>query len=666
MNIYWSISKKLAVIWVLVGTLFLLVIASSTFFITSKALEDNVQFQVKELAPFLNSSLTTPLLQKDYATVISIAKELAGSQSIYELVVFDNNNNIITKSTSTLSSIKLKDSDLIGAEIPLRAGDLKLGFVKLKLSKEKILETENNILTAIIYIGIIAIVIFIFVAILLGRYITSPIVKLAKFSKNYNNYKDIPDLGQSNRHDEIGELYSAYKSMLLKIQKQIKEVDQYAFYDPLTKLANRRLVMDRLEQVHNLIARNKLSYAVLLIDIDHFKVINDSKGHPFGDQILITFAERILSVLQITDTASRLGGDEFLVLISNPETSPLAAFEAVRFFAEKLHKKLSEPYHIGGAVCSIAPSIGITLYSDKTGSVGDLLKEADLALYEAKKTGRNSIRFFNQGIQDEFITRINTESILSNAIKNSHFRVHYQSQVDQFGKLLGFEALLRWSDDGEKVSLPSNFIPIAEDCGLIIPIGSWMLLQACSQLALWRGGNNDHLKIAVNISTRQFLEPNFLSLLQDALSSTNAKPENLKLEITESLFLLNADGVIEKLESIKNLGVKLCIDDFGTGYSSLNYLKRLPIDEIKIDKHFVDSICTDVGDLSIVSAIIYLSKKFNLRVVAEGVESPQQLQVLIELGCNFFQGYYFHKPSSFEDLISAYPTYLLDENKSLV
>ena len=666
MNIYWSISKKLVVIWVLVGTLFLIAIAGSTFFITSKALEENVQFQVKELAPFLNSALTTPLLQKDYATAISIAKELAGSKSIYELVVFDINNNIIARSDSTLSSIKLKDSDLIGAEIPLRAGDLKLGFVKLKLSKEKILETENNILAATIYIGIIAIVIFIFVAILLGRYITNPIVKLAKFSKNYNNYKSIPDLGQSNRSDEIGDLYIAYESMLLKIQKQIKEVDQYAFYDSLTKLANRRLVMDRLEQAHNLSVRNKLSYAVLLIDIDHFKVINDSKGHPFGDQILVTFAERILSVLQNTDTASRLGGDEFLVLISNPKTSPLAAFEAVRLIAEKLHKKLSEPYHIGSTVCSINLSIGITLYSDKSGSVGDLLKEADLALYEAKKTGRNSVRFFSQGIHDEFTTRINTVSILSNGIKNSHFRVHYQSQVDQFGKLVGFEALLRWSDDGEKVSLPSSFIPTAEDCGLIIPIGSWMLLQACSQLALWRGGNNDHLKISVNISTRQFLEPNFLSLLQDTLSSTNAKPENLKLEITESLFLLNADGMIEKLESIKNLGVTLCIDDFGTGYSSLNYLKRLPIDEIKIDKSFVDLICTDVGDLSIVSAIIYLSKKFNLRVIAEGVESPQQLQVLIELGCNFFQGYYFHKPSSFEDLISSYPTYLLDENKSLV
>jgi diguanylate cyclase (GGDEF)-like protein len=387
MNKNWSILKKLVLIWVLVGTLFLLAVATTTFLITSKALEENVQFQVKELAPFLNSALTTPILQKDYATVSSIIKELTESKSIYDLTVLDVNNNVIARSTSTLSTSEPRDENLIKAKVPLQIGDLKLGFVILKLSKEKIIETQNNIFTATIYVGIIAILIFIAIAIVLGRYITNPIVKLANFSKNYNNNDSVLSLGAPNRSDEIGDLYIAYESMLSKIKKQMKEVDQYAFYDPLTKLANRRLVMDRLEQAQHSVAKNKLTYAVLLIDIDRFKSINDSRGHPFGDQILITFAERILSLINHTDTASRLGGDEFVILLSDLDTSPAAALKTVKTVAETLHKKLSEPYHVGNTICSITPSIGVAFYSDKTGSVNDLLKEADLALYEAKKTG---------------------------------------------------------------------------------------------------------------------------------------------------------------------------------------------------------------------------------------------------------------------------------------
>lgn len=789
----WSIFKKLVVIWISIEIIFLVIVAGGSYLISAKTLEENVRFQFTELAPIINSALTTPLLQKDYASVISITKELASSKSIYELVVLDTKNKVIAKSTNEDASNYLVDSDLIKTKIPLQVGDLNLGFLEIKLSKAQIHETQNSILFSTILIGSVAIFIFMIVAYWLGRYITNPIVLLANFTKNYNN-NSILKLEKFNRMDEIGDLYKSYESMLKKIKNQFQEltinqqilmdreelikdaidsipdafalfdqddklilcnqiyiqtftnfnhlqevkgltfrelaklslsikgevipsdfsgnaddwieeriqhhlnpgprknlihfsdgrwfqinerktkaggivgtrtditalkeaqhnIEKYAFYDPLTQLANRRLVLDRLEQARNTIIRNKVLCAVLIIDIDRFKTVNDSKGHGFGDQILITFARRIESILRNSDTAARLGGDEFLILLTDLGTSPPAALKAVKLIVEKLHKKLSDPYDINSEIYNITPSIGVAFYSDTTASVNDLLKEADLALYEAKKTGRNSIRFFNKRIYDDFMDRIQVESMLNDAIKNNKFVLYYQSQVDQFGKLVSGEALLRWRDNAQGISLPKNFIPIAEDCGLIIPIGSWVLSEACAQLALWRGTPFDHVEIAVNISARQFLDPNFLTTLSQALISSNAKPENLKLEITESIFLLDIDGVIEKLQLIKKLGVKLCIDDFGTGYSSLNYLKLLPVDEIKIDKSFVDRLFSDKGDQSIVSSIIYLARNFSLKVVAEGVENADQLEVLKDLGCKYFQGYYFHKPSSMEDLLASF------------
>ena len=424
-----------------------------------------------------------------------------------------------------------------------------------------------------------------------------------------------------------------------------RKIMELAYYDPLTNLPNRRLLLDRLNQARITATRNQVFGAILLIDIDRFKAINDTRGHDMGDQVLMAVAQSLRTNLGEIDTAARLGGDEFIVIIQNLGADIGNAMYSVKAIADKLHAAISAPIMLNGITHSPTSSIGVTIFSHLTHSTNELLKEADFALYQAKASGRNAIRYFDNAMHDKLTEKIDLEIGLKQALGNNEFHLVYQPQVNQSGKITGAEALLRWRPFKGDLISPEVFIPVAEENGSIIPIGEWALQTACTQLVDWSNNKlTRDLSLSVNISTKQFRRPNFVEMVETILKTSGANPSLLKLELTESLLLENIDSVISTMHALKGIGVKFSLDDFGTGYSSLNYLKRLPLDEIKIDKSFVLDSAWNEGDRAIIRTILSLAESLKLRVVAEGVEVIEQKDFLQAEGCCFFQGHLFSKP----------------------
>ena len=436
-----------------------------------------------------------------------------------------------------------------------------------------------------------------------------------------------------------------------------QEIYQLAFYDPLTGLANRRLLMERLKQAMAASMRNEQQGALLFMDLDHFKTINDTKGHAVGDLLLIEVAHRLQACVRESDSVARLGGDEFVVLIGALSTQLDEAVSQAEVIAEKIRIELGKPYVLNDYACQSTPSIGISLFHGHQESVEELLKHADVAMYQAKTSGRNTIRFFDPKMQESLDKRLALETDLHLALAGQQFQLYYQIQVDSLQRALGAEALLRWQHPGRGFVFPDQFIPLAEETGLILPIGLWVLQTACKQLKIWQSDAlTRDLTLAVNVSAKQFRQADFISQVQRALLESGAKPAQLKLELTESAVLENVDDTIAKMREIKMLGVSFSMDDFGTGYSSLQYLKRLPLDQIKIDKSFVMDITTDPNDAAIVQTIIAMTQALGLNVIAEGVETEAQLKFLDVRGCHAFQGYLFSKPvpiEQFEALLTS-------------
>jgi len=424
-----------------------------------------------------------------------------------------------------------------------------------------------------------------------------------------------------------------------------QEIQQLAFYDPLTTLPNRRLLMDRLQHALSSVRRNGLQGALFFIDLDNFKSLNDTRGHDQGDLLLQQVAERLVSCVRETDTVARLGGDEFVVMLENLSEDRHEAMAAAEVLGAKILKSLSENYLLAGHEHHSTPSIGVTLFGELYGSVEELLKQADLAMYEAKTSGRNALRFFDPEMQAEVATRVGLENELRHAVSTQQFQLYYQAQMNASGHVIGAEALIRWQHPERGLVPPDKFIPVAEESGLILPIGKWVLETACRQLSVWANQPGmSHLTVAVNVSALQFRHAGFVAEVLDTLEHTHANPLKLKLELTESLLLDDVEGVIEKMMLLKARGVGFSLDDFGTGYSSLSYLKRLPLDQLKIDKSFVRELVPDGSDAAICAATVGLARNLKFEVVAEGVETREQCDYLLKIGCDFIQGYLYSKP----------------------
>jgi len=429
------------------------------------------------------------------------------------------------------------------------------------------------------------------------------------------------------------------------------EIRNLAYYDPLTKLPNRRLLMDRLRLALAKSQRTGQYGSLLFIDLDNFKRLNDTRGHDVGDMLLETVAQRLADCLRESDTVARLGGDEFVILMEDLNVHDVKAAESVELVASKVLQTLNQSYDLGGTVHHSTPSIGACLFKGKNESIEELLKQADMAMYQAKSAGRNTFRFFNPNMQEAVTTHAALEADLRQALIAHQFMLHYQVQVDSNDNVFGVEALVRWRHPQRGMISPMQFIPLAEETGLILPLGKWILESACAQLKEWEADpKTAQLSIAVNISARQFHDPGFVDQVLLVLSNSGINPQLLKLELTESLLLTDVDSVIAKMNVLKLAGVSFSLDDFGTGYSSLSYLKRLPLAQLKIDQSFVRDIFEDSNDQAIVCAIVTLGKSLGLSVIAEGVETNEQRLFLETSGCNCLQGYLFGRPVPVNEL----------------
>ncbi|MES2932856.1 MAG: EAL domain-containing protein [Pseudomonadota bacterium] len=430
-------------------------------------------------------------------------------------------------------------------------------------------------------------------------------------------------------------------------QRKLAEakIEQLAFYDPLTGQPNRRLLLNRLQQAVSASARSQRHGALLFLDIDHFKMLNDTLGHDKGDLLLKEVARRLDSCLRMVDTAARLGGDEFVVMLEDLGEEPLDAAIQAESVGEDILAALCRPYDLGGREYRSSASIGIALFGRYDDNMDELLKRADLAMYQAKAAGRNNLRFFDPEIQAAATARSEMEADLREAVRLGEFIVHFQPQVDHEGFIAGAEALIRWQHPTQGLISPAQFVPLAEETGLILPIGSWVLETACEQLVVWANQPNAaHLILAVNVSVRQFLQEDFVEEVLSVIRRTGADPTRLKLELTESLLVDDVDHTISKMCELKARGVSFALDDFGTGYSSLAYLKRLPLEQLKIDQSFVRDLLTDPNDVSIARTIVALANSLGLSVIAEGVETAGQRDILAFHGCHSYQGFLFSHP----------------------
>lgn len=439
-------------------------------------------------------------------------------------------------------------------------------------------------------------------------------------------------------------------------------IEQQANFDPLTGLANRALLQDRLREAILATATSCTRLAVAFIDLDGFKFINDSLGHHIGDELLKTMAERFNACAHEGDTVARLGGDEFVLLVNGTGSA-----EELRSLLERVLRTVTRPWMTEHGEYQITCSIGVALYPDDGGDAQTLLKHADSAMYRAKDCGRNNFQFFTREISALMSGRLELEGKLRRALERNQFQLHYQPRVDlATGRILGAEALIRWQIPGEEPILPQRFIPLAEETGLITPIGRWVLHTACAQNKDWQDRGLPPIVVSVNVSARQFRANNFVRCVVETLQETGLEPRYLEIELTESV-IHDAPQLVGMLGELKRLGVQVAIDDFGTGYSSLNSLKRFPVDRLKVDRSFVEHLVVDTDDAAIVRTIITLGRNMGLRVVAEGVETAEQLQFLREHACDEVQGYFFSRPLAtpmFEGLLRAtmdkYSSYIKD------
>ncbi|MFL9709514.1 EAL domain-containing protein [Methylobacillus sp. Pita1] len=437
---------------------------------------------------------------------------------------------------------------------------------------------------------------------------------------------------------------------LTERRKVESEIRNLAFYDALTTLPNRRLLLDRLQQAIAASVRHGKHGAVLFIDLDNFKALNDSRGHDVGDLLLVEVARRLRQCVRNEDTVARLGGDEFVIVLEDLSLNLEQAIAQTRQVAQKVLEIINHPYELGEIEHHNSSSIGIVLFNGNFVTMEELLKRSDTAMYEAKAAGRNTLRFFDPAMQAALERRVDMELQLRLAIVQKQLRLFCQVQVDTERKVFSAEILLRWQHPEHGLLSPKEFVGIAEDSGLIVSIGHWVLYNACLQLKAWEGRPGfDGLQLAVNVSARQFRQVDFVDEVRKILQSTGADPSLLKLELTESVVLDNIADAVAKMNALRELGVRFSMDDFGTGYSSLAYLKRLPLSQVKIDRSFVRDIAEDASDAAIVQAILAMSNSLGLKVIAEGVETEVQFELLQSYGCQFFQGYLFARPMLIQD-----------------
>ncbi len=480
---------------------------------------------------------------------------------------------------------------------------------------------------------------------LVRQVLTGPIIRLSRqLQEQVCNDQSPAHMIRATGSGELGALTHWFNQRSRQLLDTQNEIRKLAHFDSLTGLPNRRLLLNRLENKLEVCRRQKCHGALMFIDLDNFKLINDSLGHETGDQLLVLAASRLSQCLRREDTIARLGGDEFVVLIVKNSLLSDELVSDTLTVAEKIVRMMQQPFELKGQPHHISVSIGISVFPRGNDSADELLRQADTAMYRTKSKGRNGFCFFRQEMQEDADKRLQLGEELRQAMPGRQLFLVYQPQVDSSGRCFGAEALLRWNHPQRGLQSPADFIAVAEESGLIVDAGNWVVDEACRQVREWHDRGLDLDEIAVNVSPRQFRHIQFVSSVRQSIERHRISPSQLVLELTESIVIDDIDDTVDKMKLLKSIGVRISIDDFGTGYSSLAYLKTLPLDQLKIDQSFVRDIATDPNDAVIVSTIIAMAQHLGLDVIAEGVENPEQKQFLLERECGYFQGFYFSKP----------------------
>mgnify|MGYP001267342866 CR=1 FL=1 len=531
-------------------------------------------------------------------------------------------------------------------------------------------EALRNVLLQVLLIGVVLLVLLLVVIYLIARRTSRQMLDIADALSALTEAEDthhaLPRIEAMQRQEsgELGRIAGTlltFRDAIERRREAEKEAFQLAFYDPLTKLPNRRLLLERLKLAASINERIDGHVGVLLLDLDAFRSINDTRGHAAGDALLRCIATRLQETLGDGETVARLGGDEFAIMIESLDGEPERVLRNLERRAIRVIDILARPSMLDGEEIYITASIGISLLDRDLLHPEDAIKHAETAMYQAKESGGNTYRFYDPEMQIRLENRVALENALRQSIDQQQLQLHYQIQVDEADRVTGLEALLRWAHPEWGLMPPAQFIPLAEESGLIVPIGHWTLETACRQLASWRSNSGRReLTIAVNVSARQFRQADFVDQVRATLNKTGADPRRLKLELTESTILEDIETAIARMHELRALGISFSMDDFGTGYSSLQYLKRLPLDQIKIDQSFVRDILSDSNDLVIVQTIIVMGHALGLQVIAEGVESREQRDLLLANECRAFQGYLFGKPKPLDALEPTLVTVALD------
>lgn len=559
--------------------------------------------------------------------------------------------------------IRVVDDLFLYEEIVRFQGE-KVGVVSYAISNKKY-EVLVSELTQLIVLSIpVALTFAVFLSLWLQGIFVFPLQRLMATIKDITQaqtYSKRIVIDEADK-SEFAALGWHFNALLERMNKTLKEVEEskthaqeLAYYDELTGLANRRLLTEHMEYILDISKREHRHGALLFIDLDNFKTLNDSRGHAAGDDLLKQVAESLKQIFRAADTIARLGGDEFVILSGHLEDSEEDAINQVHSLMLKLRHVLGEKFIVQGESYHLTASVGITTFPSMADSPEVLMKQADTAMYRAKEAGRDGYRFYQPDMQAVADARLQMETDLRFALTANELELFYQPQVDEFGRILGAEALLRWFKvDGTSIS-PADFIPVAEMTGLILPIGEWVIKEALGQLKKWKiAGVASDFRLSINISPYQFHQENFVESTKHLLNESGVSADNVTLEVTEGITIRDIQSTINKMEKLTSLGFKISMDDFGTGYSSLTYLKKLPLSELKVDQSFVRDLHIDQSDAEIAATIIAMAKNLNLDVVAEGVEEESQLTFLSRHGCLVFQGYYFYKPmpaKEFDDLL---------------
>jgi diguanylate cyclase (GGDEF)-like protein len=485
---------------------------------------------------------------------------------------------------------------------------------------------------------------------LIGRDLSGALTRLATRVASVAKGELDGGVPETARQDEVGAMARA----LLVLRDNSREAVQLRL-DQLTGLPNRKMLFDRLNLAMAASSRSGSYCGLLLLDMDKFKTLNDAQGHDVGDLLLKEVARRLLACVRQTDTVARLSGDEFVVFVADIGQKEEEAATVAEGLGKKILAAINQPFYLANLSHLSSASAGLTLFNGNSASAEEVLRQADLAMYKSKEGGRNACRFFDPGMETIARERAALETDLRRAIIEKQFELYYQPQVGSDGALRGAEALIRWKHPHRGMVPPDTFIPLAEETGLIVPLGQWVLESACNQMAIWATRpHTASLKIAVNVSAREFQQPGFVEHILATLASTGADPNRLELELTESVLVENVDTIIEKMMALRVLGVSFSLDDFGTGYSSLSYLKRMPLDNVKIDRSFVRDLLVDPNDAAIALTVVALADALGFGVIAEGVETVEQLDFLAGCGCYTYQGYFFSRPlplESFEKFV---------------